>query len=44
MNSLYTMIFKHMKLVTPSMVRPHIKKLPSIMKLIVEKKGGPTGK
>ena len=26
------------------LVAPHIKKLPAVMKLIIQKKGGPTGK
>lgn len=44
MNSLHNLILKVQKQVTPRMVAPHIKKLPAVMKLIIEKKGGPTGK
>ena len=44
MQSLYNLIHRVQKEVTPRMVAPHIKKLPDVMQLIIEKKGGPTGK
>ena len=44
MNNLYNLILKVQKQMTPKLVAPHIKKLPAVMKLIIQKKGGPTGK
>lgn len=44
MNALYNLIHKTQKGVTAKQVKPHIAKLPNVMKLIIEKKGAPTGK
>ena len=44
MNSLYNMMKKTGSEMDPDVIAPHIKKLPNVMKLIREKKGGPTGK